>query len=646
MLDLAQGPPSQHKSCQATNLLRALKQVPEAAALGLLEPTDVMLPRRSQSFMRFLLQQLNSELAAVDGRASRDGASSSKSAIDRMLGSLQQTTTVCDASEHVGKRCALSLVLDMSYSAKKQSFQTVLTNSLRSSMRTRAWCNGCSAYARMQQTKHIVRPADLLMMNCNAVDEEAASAWRSAADWLPTRFWLLVRGGDEGSVRVFASKEEAAACGEGVIEYQLASVVSHVSGGEGEGHLVVHVREKLQRVAAEGFEEDLRISSREQRKRKRKRRKRRRRAAREDGSAAAAGDDGAPAADAEAEAEVAASVDKEDDDEEADASASPASPASPTSAEASKEDDEDEEEEESKDAAASDPWWLFSDFRISPSAVEDAVDFSRPWRTPCLLCYSRTNMRPQRVAAPAPISEGVWTAPPLSPGSPFKSPTFTRLRPSELPGRGDHVAIDCEFVSLCAEEADVLADGRRVVTKESRLSLGRVSVLRSDGLPFIDDYITTSEPVVDYLTRFSGLVPGDLNPSTSPHYVVSLKTAYLKLRHLVDRGCIFVGHGLAKDFRILNVYVPPEQIVDTVNLFYLDNQRRISLRFLAFHALDVDIQGETHDSIEDARTALLLYRRYLELVKAGEFDRFLHGLYDKGRSTGWKLVGPSARSDK
>ena len=45
-----------------------------------------------------------------------------------------------------------------------------------------------------------------------------------------------------------------------------------------------------------------------------------------------------------------------------------------------------------------------------------------------------------------------------------------------------------------------------------RLALGRVSVLRGDGpeagKPFIDDYIRTVEPVFDYLTRYSGILPG------------------------------------------------------------------------------------------------------------------------------------------
>lgn len=128
------------------------------------------------------------------------------------------------------------------------------------------------------------------------------------------------------------------------------------------------------------------------------------------------------------------------------------------------------------------------------------------------------------------------------------------------------------------EETEYRSDGTHRVIRPARLSLARVSVLRGDGpkegVPFIDDHIHTSEVIVDYLTEFSGikckfilfgyfvvffliesLIVGDLDPHLSRYTLTPLKLVYKKLRVLVDWGCIFIGHGLSKDFRIISMFL-------------------------------------------------------------------------------------------
>ena len=45
----------------------------------------------------------------------------------------------------------------------------------------------------------------------------------------------------------------------------------------------------------------------------------------------------------------------------------------------------------------------------------------------------------------------------------------------------------------------------------------------------------------------------------------------------------------------------------------------------------MDVQQDSHDSIEDARTALLLYEKYLELKEGGMFEDAMEALYEEGR---------------
>lgn len=51
------------------------------------------------------------------------------------------------------------------------------------------------------------------------------------------------------------------------------------------------------------------------------------------------------------------------------------------------------------------------------------------------------------------------------------------------------------------------------------------------------------------------------------------------------------------------------------------------------------IQGGSHDSVEDARTALLLYRKHQQLTAKGDLANRLRELYDAGREHQWKIPG-------
>ncbi|RKP08198.1 ubiquitin carboxyl-terminal hydrolase-domain-containing protein [Thamnocephalis sphaerospora] len=290
-------------------------------------------------------------------------------------------------------------------------------------------------------------------------------------------------------------------------------------------------------------------------------------------------------------------------------------------------------------------WYLFNDFLVRGVQEAEALDLLPNWKLPAVLCYVRENAYDLLEDVPIPPYADpniLRNSESMSINTNDACKQYRLLEEDEAIGPGSVCAIDAEFVALSQEKTETSADGVRTVVRPIRLSLARVSVVRGDGalegVPFIDDYITTSEPIVDYLTEFSGIEAADLDPALSSHHLVQLKTAYKKLRLLLDMGCVFVGHGLKKDFRIINIMVPPEQVIDTVDIFHLKNrQRKISLRFLAWYLLGESIQTSGHDSIEDARTALRLYKKYLELRAKGTFDRVLEGIYAEGWRRNWKV---------
>ena len=296
-------------------------------------------------------------------------------------------------------------------------------------------------------------------------------------------------------------------------------------------------------------------------------------------------------------------------------------------------------------------WHLLNDFLVSPVDPREALHFNENWKTPSVIAYQVKSAHGKLDQDWKRTMDTTLLYQHYSVNGLYPTDDCQILRPNEHPEEGKPIALDTEFVELEKAEINVKADGSQETIRPAKSGLARVSVLRGqgeeEGTPFIDDYITIYEPVVDYKTQYSGIRPGDLDTLVSHHNLVPLKVAYKKLWILLNLGCIFVGHGLASDFRKANIHVPKVQTVDTQYLYLAPGKnRRFSLRYLAWAVFKEYIQEETtldeamqidgHDSIEDARMALRLWRKFQEYEDAGVAEQMIEDIYRKGTKYGWK----------
>ncbi|OLN95998.1 PAB-dependent poly(A)-specific ribonuclease subunit PAN2 [Colletotrichum chlorophyti] len=294
-------------------------------------------------------------------------------------------------------------------------------------------------------------------------------------------------------------------------------------------------------------------------------------------------------------------------------------------------------------------WHLFNDFLVRSVSPEEALSFHPAWKMPSVIAFQ---LKEANNKIDMDWKKNIDTSLLYEDNNPrVDGKTYRTLDPAtERPGPESIVALDTEFVAVRQPEIEMNSDGERETIRPIVYALARASVVRGqgedEGLPFIDDYISIKEPIVDYLTSYSGITHEDLDPRVSKHNLVPLKVAYKKLWILLNLGCKFLGHGLKQDFRVINIHIPRSQVIDTINLFFLQSRlRKLSLSFLAWYLLKEDIQLETHDSIEDARTALKLYRKYLEFDDAGILEPMLQDIYRAGRDVNFKAparIGQSA----
>ncbi|KAJ9628351.1 poly(A)-specific ribonuclease [Knufia peltigerae] len=304
-------------------------------------------------------------------------------------------------------------------------------------------------------------------------------------------------------------------------------------------------------------------------------------------------------------------------------------------------------------------WHLFNDFLVTPVDPREALHFNQNWKMPSVIAYQVKSAHGKIDQTWKDNLDTTLLYQHYSINGRYPKDECRILTPQEHPQRGTPIALDTEFVELERAEINVKADGTQETIRPAKSGLARVSVLRGqgeeEGVPFLDDYITIYEPIVDYKTQYSGIRPGDLDPQVSQHNLVPLKVAYKKLWILLNLGCVFVGHGLASDFRKANIHVPKSQTVDTQYLYLAPGKnRRFSLRYLAWAVFREYIQeevvpddgqvaaaaaaggGDGHDSIEDARMALRLWRKFQEYEDAGIVEQMIDDIWRKGTKYGWK----------
>lgn len=289
-------------------------------------------------------------------------------------------------------------------------------------------------------------------------------------------------------------------------------------------------------------------------------------------------------------------------------------------------------------------WLLINGFVVTKVGADDVRSFNTKFKEPSIVVFreltdetGEKNIPTEKMNLPVfrvndSVQQSVMQTKSITDGRHPDIPA------QDLPGKGDLVAIDAEFVCVQAEQSIMTYSGSKEIVSEARNALARLSMIdcRTNNV-IVDDYVLPREPVVDCLTRFSGIRESDLDQSTSPHHLVTPEAAYMKVRLLMERGCLFVGHGLSQDFRVINICIPPNQIIDTAVIYHQPNQRYISLRYLTNYVLGRDMQQEVHDSIEDAKAAHELYMKALTLKRKNKFDEYLAELYIHGHQTQFKL---------
>lgn len=143
--------------------------------------------------------------------------------------------------------------------------------------------------------------------------------------------------------------------------------------------------------------------------------------------------------------------------------------------------------------------------------------------------------------------------------------------------------------------------------------LAHVCVVDQDGAVIYNEHVRLPEHInpdaVNYRTQWSGVTKNNLAAATR-----SFTRVQSDVKELLT-GAIVVGHALENDFKALRLDPRAYTIKDTAHaaIFkeYKNGRLQLqSLKKLAATLLGKEIQKNTHDPAEDARTAMELFLKY------------------------------------
>ncbi|KAK4185925.1 putative RNA exonuclease 4 [Podospora australis] len=184
---------------------------------------------------------------------------------------------------------------------------------------------------------------------------------------------------------------------------------------------------------------------------------------------------------------------------------------------------------------------------------------------------------------------------------------------------GKYLAIDCEMVGI--------GPGGQ----ES--ALARVSLVDFTNAQIYDSYVLPQEKVTDWRTHVSGISPAKMRLARPFAEVQGTVAGLLK-------GRVLVGHDVKHDLQCLELDHPAKMIRDTAKFSGFKkygNGPKPALRVLAKEILQLEnFQGGQHSSIEDARVAMLLFRKYKPAFDVEHANRFPEDnlLKQKGKGGG------------